>query len=144
MQLNELTNEELLSNLQRLHEYLNSKYFGGKLSSVMVEISSECSSAAEMDSGHVLRFGLQAMTRYRTLKFPGPEAVKRQQLKWMVTTMLHVMIDQYVMEGGADAPEAVAERVGLIDYNTRTEWINPIRFAFIEKGFQLRHIPSAD
>ena len=135
MNINQLTTTELQQNLQRLHSYLNDKYFGGELADVCVLIGEN---GSQMD-GYVIRYGLPEVIRVQRMKLPDALSVERYQFRWMLSTMLHSMIDQYKAEGGEDSPEDIAECVGLIEYGLRTEWINPLRLAFIEQDFQLRH-----
>lgn len=132
MNIIELSIPELQENLERLHRYLNDKYFGGALCDARVMIGRDGS----RPEGYVIRYPLRDVIRVQRVKLPNPKSVERYQFKWMLSSMLHSMIDQYKAEGGQDAPAEVAERCGLICYGTKTEWMNPLRFSFIEQEFQ--------
>lgn len=145
MQLNELTNEELQTNLQRLHEYLNNKYFNGELSEVDILIQ-KCGGIHPSDNGVMWQcaltpydndqiiYALDVVTRYRLTarRVDDPDRLHGQ---WLIASMLHAMCHQYMYEIGAPEEniEDVAENIGLINYGTGAEWINPLRYSLIVK-----------
>ena len=143
MNIKELTHNELSWNLQRLHIYLNRKYFSGKLDPIMVKVELLPDGVdaifARGENTDSIIINLHALAIYECMTRSIPDQVEKLQLQWLVTIMLHSMIDQYVSEYCDDDPGEVAEKVGLMQYGSRTEWINPLRFAFIQKEFALHH-----
>ncbi len=146
MFLEELTNDELIRNLHRLHGYLNDRYFEGALSEdIRIQVKPLHGSDMIFDpdgSGESIVIGLEKLTEYKLKANRIPQSAEKVQFQWIVTSMLHAMVDQYIFEGGTDAADQIAERVGLISYGTRTEWINPLRLSWIMKEFHLEKDPE--
>lgn len=138
MNLNELTMPELVENLQRLHGYLNRKYFHSTLTTPFITFCRLAPDASFIPAAGI-QFSFEALTRYRLLAKRMPETVERIQFQWLVTSMLHAMVLQRISEQNlpeTDYP-SIAEGIGLMDAGSRAEWINPLRFAFIEQEFHL-------
>lgn len=143
MNLNELTNYELEWNLQRLHAYLNRKYFNSELKSITIKFDTLSISADAIfvcgEINNQIVINIQKLTVYKCMTRSIPDRAEKLQLQWLVTIMLHGMVDQYLSECCDADPDEVAENVGLMQYGNKTEWINPLRFAFIQNDFSLCH-----
>jgi len=143
-----LNHEERIETLERLHDYLNRKYFNDELShTVAFEVAKisgcEVMFMADIDDTMIITFDLQAVIRNKFLANSiGEAASERRQLQWLVTSMLRAMVYQQIYE--QDLPDEdykrLAENVGLMDAGKQTEWINPLRFSFIEHDFSLYQV----
>ena len=145
MLLENLTNDELIRNLQLLHIYLNEKYFDCALSEdIRIQVKTLHGDMGFFHDGssESVVVSLEKLTEYKLKTRRIPQSSEKIQFQWIVTSMLHAMVDQYIFEDGEEDPDQVAERVGLMFYDTRTEWIDPLQLSQIMKEFHLEKDPE--
>ena len=145
MLFEKLEYDEQIDNLHRLHNYLNQELFGGKLSDDVVISVVRMSELdvlfwVDVDDTMMIFFSLEAVIRYKMLtRRIGETSSERLQLQWLVTSMTHAMVYQKVHEQRITKSVYYyhAQQAGLMSAGKRTEWISPVRFAVIERDFQL-------